>query len=418
MKKNTLLVRFVTLLLLGAAAVILFFVWLSPPDEQQSQATPGYSASTHRARVIEILEEGEVDLGGRLQPYQIVRVLVSEGPYAGQRFEVDYGQRQVRPADLRLRENDDILVTITSLPQGGVSAYFTDFVRTPSLLWLLLVFIGFSVLISGWKAVRGLIGIALSFAVILGYIIPQILAGKDPVLVSVAGSFVVMLLTLYIVYGWTLKTHAAALGTLIALVITGLIASYFMNFTRLTGFGSEDALFLIQIANFQINLRGLLLGGFMIGVLGVLDDLVITQSSVVFELRATDRRLDYRALLARSMTVGRDHVAATVNTLVFAYTGAALPMLLLFTLSGQALGNLFNLEFVAEEIVRMLVGSLGLIAAVPITSALAAWLALNRDRLGALGRYLGPEGEGHSHAGEGETTPAAAAVHDHQPEIE
>lgn len=402
--RNRYLPRFLLLIALAATALVLLLVWQNPPETiQPGPAGPensAYSSGTYLAEVTGILEEGNVLLGDRSQPYQIVQVQVLEGPYAGQLFEVDYGRRQIRPAELQLREDERILVTVSGGLDSGLSAYFTDYVRAPSLLWLLVVFIVFSILISGWKAVRGLIGMVLSFAVILGYIIPQILAGRDPVLVSVTGSFAVMLVTLYIVYGWTLKTHAAALGTLIALALTGLIASYFMNLTRLTGFGGEEALFLIQQANFQINLRGLLLGGFLIGALGVLDDLVITQSSVVFELLSADPRLSYRPLFQRAMTVGRDHVAATVNTLVLAYTGAALPVLLLFSLSGQQLGNLFNLEFVAEEIVRTLVGSLGLMAAVPITTALACWLALHADRLGGLRRYLGPSGEGHSHAHE------------------
>jgi uncharacterized membrane protein len=406
---KTILWRVLIIFGLAAAALVLYLVWQTPAQTSAPLGANPYGASTYRAEVTAILEEGTVTLGERTQPYQVVEVQIVDGPYAGQRFEVDYGQRQIRPAELQLAVGEPILVTVSALPQGGVSAYFTDFVRTPSLLWLLLVFILFSVVISGWKAVRGLIGMVLSFVVILGYIIPQILAGGDPVLVSVVGSFAVMLVTLYIVYGWTLKTHAAVLGTLIALVITGLIASYFMNFTRLTGFGSEDALFLIQQANFNINLRGLLLGGFLIGVLGVLDDLVITQASVVFELRQADPRLDYRGLYGRAMAVGQDHVAATVNTLVLAYTGVALPLLLLFTLSGQQLSTVFNLEFVAEEIVRMLVGSLGLMAAVPITTALSCWLALYRARLGRLGRYLGPAGGGHSHSH------AAEPVDDHHP---
>lgn len=389
--------RVMLLIGLTILAAGLFYFWRNSPSFLRQEENTAYGSATYQAEVTKILETGEVTLGNHVQPYQILNVQVIDGPFSGQQFEVDYGQYQVRPADLSLSEGERILITISTRPDGVSSAYFTDYVRTPSLFWLLLIFILFSVLISGWKAVRGLIGMALSFMVILGFIIPQILTGNDPVLVSVVGSFAVMLVTLYIVYGWTLKTHAAVMGTLIALVITGLIASYFMKFTRLTGFGSEDAMFLLQQANFTINLRGLLLGGFLIGVLGVLDDLVITQSSLVFELLNADPKLTYGSLYQRAMSVGRDHVAATVNTLVLAYTGVALPLLLLFTLSGQQLGNLFNLEFVAEEIVRMLVGSLGLMAAVPITTALAGWLALNRDRLGKVGRYLGPEGTGHSH---------------------
>ena len=156
-------------------------------------------------------------------------------------------------------------------------------------------------------------------------------------------------------------------------------------------------MFLVQQTAFTINMRGLLLGGLLIGALGVLDDLVITQASVVFELHHANPALRFRSLFGRAMTVGRDHVAATVNTLVLAYAGAALPMLLLFSLSGQAPEILFNLEFVADEVVRTLVGSLGLIAAVPLTTLLACAVALYHARLGWLGALLGPEGEGHHH---------------------
>jgi uncharacterized membrane protein len=229
------------------------------------------------------------------------------------------------------------------------------------------------------------------------YIIPEILSGRDPLLVSITGAFGLLAVTLYLVYGWTLKTHAAVIGTFIALLITGLLANYFVDLTRLTGFGSEEALFLLQVPDLQINLRGLVLGGMLIGALGVLDDLVITQASVVFELHEADPGLKFRWLYRRAMRVGQDHVAATVNTLVLAYAGAALPTLLLFAQSGESYLDLLNLEFVTEEIVRTLVGSLGLFTAVPITTALACAVALYHDRLGPIAAYLGPVGEGHQH---------------------
>ncbi len=171
-----------------------------------------------------------------------------------------------------------------------------------------------------------------------------------------------------------------------------------MDFARLNGSGSEEALFLVQLSNVQINLRGLLLGGIIIGALGVLDDLVTTQSAAVFELYHTNPALGYRALFEKAMRIGQDHVAATVNTLVLAYAGASLPLLLLFTLGNGNYDYFINVEFVSEEIVRTLVGSLGLMAAVPLTTAIATLLVLNGHRLSAEWRaLLGPEGEGHLH---------------------
>jgi uncharacterized membrane protein len=196
--------------------------------------------------------------------------------------------------------------------------------------------------------------------------------------------------TLYFTYGWTYKTHAAVLGTFIALIFTGLLAIYFVDLTRLTGFGSEDALFLVQQSQTQINLRGLVLGGMLIGALGVLDDLVITQASAVMELFTADPTQKWWVLMRRAMRIGQDHVAATVNTLVLAYAGAALPTMLLFSLSGESMAYLVNLEFVTEEIVRTLVGSLGLIAAVPITTTLAIGLVYNKHKFRHFGDYLGP----------------------------
>lgn len=404
MSKNSLIIFGAALLIiLVAGGLILFLVprigeiSLFSTSPQGSSRLP---ADTVQAKVIQIIEEGEITLDKTPQTYQILRVQLLEGPFAGRQVIIDYGQRQIRPEGLRLRVGEKILVTVGEQPDGQITAYFTDFVRSPSLFWLLAAFVFFTILISGWKGVRSLIGLALSLVVIIGYIIPRILQGEDPVRTSIIGAFALLAVTLYLVYGWNLKTHAAALGMLIALLITGLLSSYFVGLTRLTGYSSEHAMFLVQMAEATINLRGLVLAGMLIGALGVLDDLVTTQSSAVFELRAADPHLELRELYNSAMRIGRDHVAATVNTLFMAYAGAALPMLLLFSLSGENYGYLVNLEFVTEEIVRTLVGSLGLILSVPITTMLATLLALYNQRLGGLRRYLGPDNSstpGHTH---------------------
>jgi uncharacterized membrane protein len=383
--------------------VTLVMVWAVPllrspnnPDALETNPTAG--ADTYKARVIEIIETGEIELGeGLTQPYQIAAIRLMEGPFADVRFEIDYGRRQIRPAGTGLRTGEQILVTIAQAPDQLPEAFFVDWVRTPPLLWLLAAFIAVSLLVSGWKGLRSLVAMALSLLIIVMFILPRILAGGDPVTVSIMGAFAILACTLYLVYGWTLKTHAAVLGTFTALIITGLLAGYYVSLTRLTGFGSEEAMFLSQEAT--INLRGLVLGGILIGALGVLDDLVITQASVIFELHAANPALDLRALYRRGMRIGQDHVAATVNTLVLAYAGAALPLLLLVTQAGENWVNFVNREFVTEEIVRTLVGSLGLMSAVPLTTGLACLVALYHGRLGQLGQYLGPAtlADGHDH---------------------
>jgi uncharacterized membrane protein len=183
----------------------------------------------------------------------------------------------------------------------------------------------------------------------------------------------------------------------LSLIITGTLAWIFVSATKLTGSGDENALFLVQMANSSINLRGLLLGGIIIGALGVLDDLVITQASALFEIHDANPNLGLRALYKRATNIGQDHVAATVNTLVMAYAGTALPMLLVFSMSKGNFSYLVNFSFVAEEVVRTLVGSLGLIAAVPITTIIAAYFAMNDDKFGALRPFLGERNSGGGH---------------------
>ncbi len=384
-------------------ALAVFIVWgipyffQTPPPEA---AGSPIGTGTVKAEVTAILEEGMVDLGGTVQTYQLLRVKLLEGEYAGIPMDVDYGKRQIHPEGVRFDVGDVILVATSVGPDNHLNAYFVDYVRTPMLGWLALAFALAIIVMGKWKGFRSLLALAFSLLVIIAYIIPHILNGEDPVRVSIIGATILLTVTLYVTYGWTLKTHASVLGMILVLVLTGTLAWFAIQLTRLAGTASEEALFLIQMSAVTINLRGLMLGGMIIGALGVLDDLVTTQSSAVFELHATDETLGFRALVSRAMRIGQDHVAATVNTLVLAYAGASLPTLLMFTLNRGNYVTLLNFEFIAEEVVRTLVGSLGLIAAVPITTAIAAALALYGHRLGEWRALLGPEnsaGGGHAH---------------------
>jgi uncharacterized membrane protein len=378
--------------------IAVFFLWpyftnVELPDAGMA----GFGSETVRARVTEIIEEGEINLGEVVQRYQIVRVELREGKYQGIVMEMDYGKRQVLSGAVYLQPGDNVLVTVGSRLDGVLTVYFVDFVRANWLLWLTGIFVATILVISRWKGLRSLLSMAFSLMVIIGFIIPHILAGEDPLRVSITGSIILLGVTLYLTYGWNLKTHAAVVSMIFVLLITGTLAGLFVIFTRLTGSGDENALFLLQVLNTQINLRGLLLGGMIIGALGVLDDLVTTQASAVFELHDANESLGFRGLFRSAMRIGQDHVAATVNTLVLAYAGASLPMLLMFSLGRGDYGYLVNFEFVAEEIVRTLVGSLGLITAVPLTTVIAILFALRADSPGKWRQVLGPEGSGESH---------------------
>jgi uncharacterized membrane protein len=387
----------IIIILVAAVAAVLFWRYSSNTNLPDGQAST-FGEGTVRAKVVQIIEEGMIDMGGHQQSYQIARVNILDGAYTGIVMEIDYGRRQIRFDDYQLKVGDQIIVSISKSPDNVLHAYFTDFVRTTPLLILFAAFSIAILLISRWKGLRSLLSMIFSLFVIIKYIIPHILAGEDPLRVSIIGSVVLLGVTLYLTYGWNLKSHAAVMGMVLALLLTGLLSAFFMVLAHINGAGDENAMFLMQIMNMQINLRGLYLGGVIIGALGVLDDLVMTQASAVFELHQANTALGFRTIYNSAMRIGQDHVAATVNTLVLAYAGGSLPMFLMFSLAQGNYAYLVNFSFIAEEIVRTLVGSLGLIAAVPLTTAFAIGLALYGDRLGKLRRFLGPKGEGDGHS--------------------
>jgi uncharacterized membrane protein len=241
---------------------------------------------------------------------------------------------------------------------------------------LALLFVVVVLLFARWRGALSLAGLGISLALVLLFVVPSILDGNSPLLVAIVGSMAVALTTIPLAHGWGPKSLAALLGTAASLILTALLALLFTNLTHLTGLSSEEAIFL-QIGDAHVSLQGLLLAGMVIGALGVLDDVTISQASTVLALRRANPALRLRRLFGLAMDVGRDHVSATVNTLVLAYVGAALPILLLFSAADLGVADAINLEVVAKEIVATLVGSIGLIAAVPITTALAAALALS-----------------------------------------
>jgi uncharacterized membrane protein len=385
-------------IVLVLAAVVVFFAY--PYFAPVTLPGDGFStlgSDTARAEVTQIIEEGQIDMDGHMQKYQVARVKILDGEYAGIPMEIDYGRREIRSDEYEMAVGDQVVVSISKTIDNQVNAYFVDFVRTTPILWLTIIFAAAIILISKWKGVRSLLSMAFSLYVIIAYIIPHILVGEDPLRVSIIGSAILLGVTLYLTYGWTLKTHSSVLSMILVLILTGILSAVFVYFTRLNGSGDENAMYLMQAMKTSINMRGLLLGGYIIGALGVLDDLVTTQASAVFELHHANPNFGFRDLYNSAMRIGQDHVAATVNTLVLAYAGASLPMLLLFTLARGDLTYLINFAFIAEEVVRTLVGSLGLIAAVPLTTVIAIFFAQRAESLGRWAQILGPEGSGEGH---------------------
>jgi uncharacterized membrane protein len=268
-------------------------------------------------------------------------------------------------------------VRLSILEQEGQPPFYNlrDLERGRPMLALVALFMLAVIAFGRWQGVRSLIGLACSFAVIVGFVVPAILRGRSPVPVALVGAMAIMLVSLYLSHGFGRKTTAAVVGTALTLGLTAALTAGFVDLTALTGLASDEA----RNASFQvggISLRGLLLAGIIIGGLGVLDDVTVSQASLVFELRRANPAAGFGELARGALTVGRDHISATVNTLFLAYAGASLPLLVLFVSGGGALSTVATAEAVAVEIVRTLCGSVGLIAAVPLTTLLAVGLAL------------------------------------------
>ncbi len=253
-----------------------------------------------------------------------------------------------------------------------------DVGRDLPMVLLAGVFALFVVLVGRMRGMLALAGLAVSFAVLTLFILPAILQGSNPLVVAVIGGSAIMLATLYLCHGLSARTSVAVLGTLISLLLIGVLGSLFIGWARLTG-NTDDQTGLVHGLYPDIGIQGLLLAGVLIGSLGVLDDVTVTQTSAVWELKEADPEAGWRKLYGAAMRIGRDHIASVVNTLVLAYAGAALPLMLLFSIAQSSVSTVATSEVVAEEIVRTLVGSIGLVASVPVTTLLAA-LVVSADR--------------------------------------
>ncbi|MFE6900807.1 YibE/F family protein [Streptomyces sp. NPDC057717] len=281
----------------------------------------------------------------------------------------------------QLHENQKVIVAYAPDAPKELQYSITDVNRRLPMSLLAGIFALAVVVVGRLRGVMALVALAVSFMVLTFFILPAVLQGSNPLVVAVVGASAIMLIALYMCHGPTARTSVAVLGTLVSLLLIGLLGSLFIGWAALTG-NTDDSTGLIHGLYPSIDMSGLLLAGVIIGSLGVLDDVTVTQTSAVWELHQADPTMGRRGLYRAGIRIGRDHIASVVNTLVLAYAGAALPLLLLFSIAQSSVGTVANSELVAEEIVRTLVGSIGLVASVPVTTALAA-LVVSADRPGS-----------------------------------
>ncbi|WP_063780974.1 YibE/F family protein [Nonomuraea sp. SBT364] len=285
------------------------------------------------------------------------------------------------PGSQRFAAGDEVVLLHHAEAEPGTPAYqLSDHDRT-SPLWLLGVAFALAVIAFGrWRGVTALAGLGITFVLLLTFVIPGILEGKPPMLVAIAGAAAIMLTVLYLTHGFTAATSMAVLGTLASLTLTGVLSYGVIGFARLNGV-TDDSAFTLGMS-LSIDTQGLLLASIIIGALGVLDDVTVTQAVTVAELAAANPSYGFRRLYRAGSRVGRAHIASVINTIILAYAGASLPLLLLFSVGEQPLGEVLTTPVITQEIARSVVGTIGLIAAVPITTALAALVSTRRDPQG------------------------------------
>lgn len=355
----------------------------APPNTRPLNAVlPAQQEGVVRAIESEGARPGRT--GGYTAQYQVLRVELATGDRTGEQITADYEQV---PGNRAFQVGDRVVVRSFGNPDQQ-SWIVTDVVRWPALCWLAGAFLVMVALIGRRRGVMSIAGLAFSFLVLVIYVLPQLLAGADPVATSVTGATAIMIVTLYVAHGISRKTTVALISTAVSLVLTAVLASYALEWAWLTGLSDEGAYVLAAAPQAGINVKGLLLGGIIIGVLGVLDDITVSQSAIVFALHEANPDLGWAELYRRAMTVGSDHIASLVNTLVLAYAGAGLPLLLLFTTYDVGVSYALNQEIVATEVARTLLGSMGLVASVPVTSAMAAFAATWKRRSPTAERLL------------------------------
>ena len=352
---------------LAGGLILLLLVGFALPDLTPPPTQPP-PVELLRGRIVELLPPG----ADATAPD--VRILVLDGARVGETVD-GHLQGPSGEVDLPRYQVGDEVVVNASLDPDSTFISVADLYRIPALGLLLGLFAVMVTVVGGWRGVRSLIALTLTLAVIVKIVVPLILAGRDPALVAILAATGVTVVTFLLTEGARIQTVAAAIGTFVSLALVAVLAVAFDDLARFTELrGSEDALFLQAVGLPDINIGSLVLAAIIFGALGILDDVTVTQAATVKELHDADPSLSRLRLARRAMNVGRSHIAATVNTLVLAYVGASLPLIVLFAAGRQDPLMTASMEVVAVEVVRAVVGSIGIVAAVPLTTAVAVAL--------------------------------------------
>ena len=325
------------------------------------------------ARVVKVLEEKEITVEGDKVASQLLDVKIEDGLYKNKKVQAQNNNTYVA-GKRNYKIGDEVFLVAEKDGQNAINYNVYDYNRLSPLFWLFLFFIVVTVVTGRIRGVTSFIGMACSFLIIFYFVLPQILAGANSFLIAIIAALAIVPLTFYLSHGLNRKTTSAIIGTMLTLLIVGVVATISVDASHLSGSASEEVNALILEKPDVINVKDLLLAGIIISLLGILNDITISQAAIVFKLKEVSPELKFGGLFSKAMDVGRDHIASVVNTLVLVYTGAALPLLLLFLNNPAPFSEILNEEFMAEEILRTLVASIGIVIAVPLTTLITVFI--------------------------------------------
>lgn len=341
--------------ILKYVAIIFVFIFLFCQQNITNASDNNETGKKYRGSVIETIDKGNQ-----------LKVLLE----TGESVYIDLNTIDTAK-NITYKVGDKLILEKFPKIDGSFTYVITDFDRLLILKIVFGIFVLSALLIGSKHGLYSLFGMFFSFFVIFKFVLPQIILGKNPILITVISAIFIIPVTFYLSHGFNKKTHIAILSTLITLVLTSLMTSLFVGLARLTGYSSDEAMFL-QITHANIDMRGILLAGIIIGFLGILDDVTVSQCSIVSQLSRAKRYNNSFELYTDAMFVGRDHITSMINTLILVYAGASMPLLLLFVNNHQPVADLLNMELVSDEIFRTLLGSIGLIFSVPISTFLSS----------------------------------------------
>jgi len=359
-------------ILLLVIPLLLVLLFSSKVFAQTMPATP--KEEYFKAKVVDIEKQGLRENQGEKSYFQTLKVEIEDGPQKGKLVIVENGNESQITKDQFVSIGQEIIIDKVTNPNNQTSYAVYDIYRLNSVFIFLIIFSIAVILIAGFKGFGSLLGMGLSFGVILLYIVPSILKGNDPLTITLIGATIIILVTTYLAHGISWKTTIALSSTLISIFLTAGLAVLAVNFTNISGIGNEDA-FALQVGTTSIiNLKGLFLSGIIIATLGALNDITTPQSMTILELKKADPKLKFVALFEKGFSVGKEHIASLVNTLILAYAGSAFAVFIFFVLNPAKVPYwiVLNSELVSDEVIKILAGSMGLLLSVPIVTFLAS----------------------------------------------